>query len=766
MDELTDFRRRWYRAHVERFEADGEAVAKADLKQAGFRRSAPAALTLRDEMGRSGDLDAFVRAMQSWAPDALGFNGFSGQMFLNQIGKKADDPRAIASLLTSVLTAPGDGAGAVRGIGELAAMVRRIGTGSNPSPGYSGFLASYFWALQDRASWPIAWTSAMQFAEYCAGKLPPTTDPARRYRRYLEIATELDDDLTRFEEVAHWWKDKQPAFLDAVLVDRCRFNKRFGEDVSPETRENTGALIDIFNYFGKALLDPVEAAAGLKLECIPHKRLNKRRSSAQLAQADMWVDWRLPVRRASPAIRVWVTHQGTIVGLHSGMGRKDSGWVTELTEIVNPLGWPNSRLAEFELTWSKGSSRSSKREIPGAPGEFIYGKWYEREALADLDLRAEVVFVTEAVAPALDRIVELAGDDGSVPSASHPSPVEATVATEAEDLPQEEQSPPEEAEGSPEEAEASLDERIESLAEELLLEERGFLDDIVELLHDKGQVILYGPPGTGKTYLARKLARALAPHPDRRMLVQFHPSTSYEDFFEGYRPETGPGGAMAYRLIPGPLARLAERAAAAPGRRFVMVIDEINRANLPKVLGELLFLFEYRDEQVQTLYRPGSPFELPENLWFIGTMNTADRSIALIDAALRRRFHFVPFFPDRGPTAGLLGRWLRAEREPEWVGALVDMVNDELAEELSGSHLLLGPSHFMKKGLNRKKLRRIWEYNIEPFIEDQFFGDPARIKRFRFAAIMERFHDLGGDTAEPDEDSTVPDEMERDSSAG
>ena len=83
-----------------------------------------------------------------------------------------------------------------------------------------------------------------------------------------------------------------------------------------------------------------------------------------------------------------------------------------------------------------------------------------------------------------------------------------------------------------------------------------------------------------------------------------------------------------------------------------MIIDEINRGNLPRVLGELLFLLEYRDEEVETLYRTGEPFSLPENLWFIGTMNTADRSIALVDAALRRRFHFIRFFPDSGPMAG------------------------------------------------------------------------------------------------------------------
>lgn len=313
----------------------------------------------------------------------------------------------------------------------------------------------------------------------------------------------------------------------------------------------------------------------------------------------------------------------------------------------------------------------------------------------------------------------------------------------------------------PDPREADGPEDLDQLAERLLIDTK-FLQDIVELLEDKGQVILYGPPGTGKTYLARELARALAPEESCRMLVQFHPSTSYEDFFEGYRPAgTGDDGGIRYELTPGPLARMAQRAAASPDDQHVMIIDEINRGNLPRVLGELLFLLEYRDESVQTLYRPEEPFSLPDNLWFIGTMNTADRSIALVDAALRRRFHFVPFFPDSGPMAGLLDRWLAREEEPAWIGHLVNKVNGELKKELEGSHLLLGPSHFMKKygsspDEQRERLRRIWEYNIEPFIEDQFFGDPDRIGHFRFNAVMGRHgpsamsdDDAGDDSGDP-----------------
>ena len=300
---------------------------------------------------------------------------------------------------------------------------------------------------------------------------------------------------------------------------------------------------------------------------------------------------------------------------------------------------------------------------------------------------------------------------------------------------------------------------LAELADELLVDVE-FLKDIVELLKDKGQVILYGPPGTGKTYLARKLAEVLAPVESCRALVQFHPSTSYEDFFEGYRPAGTDGGGISYKLTHGPLARMAEQAADASDEQHVMIIDEINRGNLPRVLGELLFLLEYRDESVQTLYRPEKPFSLPDNLWFIGTMNTADRSIALVDAALRRRFHFVPFFPDSGPMAGLLDRWLEDDEDrPAWVGHLVEAVNRELKEVLEGSHLLLGPSHFMKAygsslEEQRQQLRRIWEYNIEPFIEDQFFGDPDRIARFRFDAVMRRH----GPAAESDIDASADDD--------
>lgn len=264
------------------------------------------------------------------------------------------------------------------------------------------------------------------------------------------------------------------------------------------------------------------------------------------------------------------------------------------------------------------------------------------------------------------------------------------------------------------------------LANDLLCDVE-FLKDIMALLEDKRQVILYGPPGTGKTYFARQLAWTLTGIADDVVyedegpysLLQFHPAYSYEDFFEGFRPHVDDKGQMIYKLTSGPLVRLAERAEEHPDELHVMVIDEINRANLPRVFGELLYLLEYRGEWTQTQYRPVDGFVLPSNLWIIGTMNTADRSIALIDAAMRRRFHFVPFFPDREPTAGLLRRWCgRNEPGQAWMADLLDAVNQRLHGDLGGDYMLIGPSHFMKHDLDEKSLGRIWEYNIEPLIAD------------------------------------------------
>lgn len=217
----------------------------------------------------------------------------------------------------------------------------------------------------------------------------------------------------------------------------------------------------------------------------------------------------------------------------------------------------------------------------------------------------------------------------------------------------------------------------------------GVPGQLQQVLERKGQAILYGPPGTGKTFWGLRTARELAslrafgrpvaeltdverravfgdaPAPLVRM-TSFHPEYGYEDFIEGYRPSVDPNGSLTFHLVPGTFRRLCADAAAQPDRDFYLVIDEINRGDVPRIFGELLTLLE-KDKrgEIVPLSSSGESFHVPQNVFVIGTMNTADRSIALLDVALRRRFGFVELMPDyeilsKTTVGGLpIAPWLR-----------------------------------------------------------------------------------------------------------
>jgi 5-methylcytosine-specific restriction protein B len=265
---------------------------------------------------------------------------------------------------------------------------------------------------------------------------------------------------------------------------------------------------------------------------------------------------------------------------------------------------------------------------------------------------------------------------------------------------------------------------FEPVAEETaadLLMDRAELQKIADLLWERRQVIFYGPPGTGKTYLAKALARHLTDDSAVR-LVQFHPSYTYEDFFEGFRPKSADDGtgALTFDLTPGPFRLFAEAAKDNPTTPYILIIDEINRANLAKVFGELYFLLEYRDEAISLQYSPKEEFTLPPNLFLIGTMNTADRSIARIDTAMRRRFAFIELDPRIPPVQGLLARWLEFKKLPDEPAVLLDALNSRLAD----ADAAIGPSYLMKPSIYERTdgLDRVWQYEIMPLLEDLFYG--------------------------------------------
>jgi len=272
-----------------------------------------------------------------------------------------------------------------------------------------------------------------------------------------------------------------------------------------------------------------------------------------------------------------------------------------------------------------------------------------------------------------------------------------------------------------------------------------WLNEQLALLHRRRQLVLYGPPGTGKTFIAQALADHMTSHGGTVMFVQFHPGYSYEDFFEGYRPRTTGGGTIGFELVPGPLRRLADAARSDRTHAYVLVIDEINRANVAKVFGELYFLLEYRDRSISLQYSGEDDlFQLPSNLFVIGTMNTVDRSIALVDAALRRRFFFTALFPDRKPISEVLPSWLEAHHLPQEPALILKALNERLGD----SEAAIGPSYFMEEDISEEKvLRRIWDHSIIPQLEEYHFGTGVDVaERYDLEAIRRSIVGTGSGT--------------------
>jgi 5-methylcytosine-specific restriction protein B len=272
------------------------------------------------------------------------------------------------------------------------------------------------------------------------------------------------------------------------------------------------------------------------------------------------------------------------------------------------------------------------------------------------------------------------------------------------------------------------------------------------MLERKGQVILYGPPGTGKTHLAEQTVRELAAHAafgvpfkslsaeQQQQLVQgtkahgpmvrmcsFHPAYGYEEFLEGYRPQPE-GARMQFALRDGIFKQLCEDARGNPQLRFYLLIDEINRGDVPRILGELLTVLE-KSKRGKSILLPmsGAAFSVPENVFLVGTMNTADRSIALLDTALRRRFAFLELMPDYSllgtATAGAipLGPWLQA-------------LNRRICEHVGrdGRNLQVGHAYLLERETPIRdfhRFARVVQEELIPLLEEYCYEDWAALER-------------------------------------
>ena len=250
------------------------------------------------------------------------------------------------------------------------------------------------------------------------------------------------------------------------------------------------------------------------------------------------------------------------------------------------------------------------------------------------------------------------------------------------------------------------------------------------VLKNKKNIILQGAPGVGKTFAAKRLAWSMMGEKDesRVEFVQFHQNYSYEDFVMGYKPVQD-----GFELRYGIFYQFCQRASNLPDKDFFFIIDEVNRGNMSKIFGELLMLIErdYRGTKATLAYN-GLPFSVPKNLYLIGMMNTADRSLAMIDYALRRRFSFFEMEP--GFDSDGFSRY-QASLDNETLNELINRVKDlnkEIAADKSlGKGFCIGHSYFCGQDTCTDEwLDSVVNYDILPMLSEYWFDDPARLQRW------------------------------------
>lgn len=268
------------------------------------------------------------------------------------------------------------------------------------------------------------------------------------------------------------------------------------------------------------------------------------------------------------------------------------------------------------------------------------------------------------------------------------------------------------------------------LSEVYMTEEK--YDRLTGVLLNKMNIILQGAPGVGKTFAAKRLAYSLMGEKDdsRIEFVQFHQNYSYEDFMMGYKPSGD-----SFELKYGVFYRFCKKAENQPDKKFFFIIDEINRGNLSKIFGELLMLIEkdYRGTKATLAYN-GMPFTVPENLYIIGMMNTADRSLAMIDYALRRRFSFFeidPGFESKGFSD--YQQTLENETFDELIKKIIEL-NEEISRDKSlGKGFCIGHSYFCgrtKETCTDEWMQSVTDYDILPMLSEYWFDDDSKVQRW------------------------------------
>lgn len=278
--------------------------------------------------------------------------------------------------------------------------------------------------------------------------------------------------------------------------------------------------------------------------------------------------------------------------------------------------------------------------------------------------------------------------------------------------------------------EASVDAYTKSdFLDEVYMTEKRY-ENLVVVLRNKKNIILQGAPGVGKTFAARRLAWSMMGEKDdsRIEFVQFHQNYSYEDFMMGYKPvEDG------FELKYGIFYRFCQKAANQPDKEFFFIIDEINRGNMSKIFGELLMLIEkdYRGTKATLAYN-GLSFSVPKNLYIIGMMNTADRSLAMIDYALRRRFSFFEVEPGFDSEGFIhYQNSLNNETLNELVNKVKDLNREISLDKSLGKGFCIGHSYFCGRDICTEEwMHSIVDYDILPMLSEYWFDDANKLQRW------------------------------------
>jgi 5-methylcytosine-specific restriction protein B len=639
-----------WKVRLAEWRASSDFAARSLIRAERDRNRAEISAHLSQFRTGQMDLDTFREALDrrtraDW--QYFGLKGASGAMFVNMLARNVPDREGVTAALRSALLTPADAQEAEARIRALTAWldagIEADDFGRDQvHPGRAATFLSTCWAAE-APDWPAWWRSAISVFND-DGICHQEADRAASYRRfhgvYRGLCAALGIDSLDLEGVCAWTEGQAEITplpdLEPRPVARRVWLVSPGEGARFWEAWRVEGIIAIgWDYLGDLLGYPDRAAV--------EARMRVKRGGDTNPYNDVHACWDFSRAMAAGDILIAKRGRRRIVGVGVVSGEYTFQAHRQAYQHVRAVDWRHVG------DWPTGDEHLVTKTLTDISG------------YSDFLLRLEG-YTGVSFAALTGGLVD-----------------------------------PEQVEIAEEDAAGYT---LDDAANDLFVE-RDDLEEMLLLLRRRKNLVLQGPPGTGKTYVASRLARVLVggDAPDQVARVQFHQSMAYEDFVQGYRPT--PEGGFTRR--DGPFLRFCHKARQDPGSPYVLLIDEINRGNLSRILGELMLLIEHdkRKPEWAVMLTYGrddeQAFHVPDNLYIIGTMNTADRSLALVDYALRRRFAFmdVPSAVDADRfVSWLVGRGLRADLAGRLAVAMRRLNHSIRRDANLGSGFCVGHSYF------------------------------------------------------------------------